>query len=329
MSDDKKTTPPAEGGGGNPANSTIQPCLSCSVSITPKPLKLCGATPTGGVTAAGSPGGGGFAWSSDNPEVASAGGGATATVTGNKSGTANITVTYSPAGCGPCTDTVPVTVCICTPVSGGGRLYAYARKSVANLTGAAARIKTRWGKVCCEDLPCNKAGKKNAYVNISRGGSWAQTGYRRYREDGSTTAKNMRYTEMNGSDYKRKDWPGDAPAEGSSHDYRIELDPSTGTWTFYYDGATPPASAFQDDGWKDSSGSVVNWPGEILNREDDMPGTSGDKCNFTNCQYRVGGGSFVDAGIAAANLINDDNSEFGIELVSGKAFNMWDKKPNP
>ncbi len=328
MSDGNKTTPPAQGGGGAPANGPTQPCVSCSVTVTPKPLKICGAAPSGTLTATGTPGGGGFAWSSDNTAVATvSGSGATATVTGVATGNANITVTYSPSGCGPCTDTVPVKVCICTPVAGGGRLYAYAHKSVANLTGAKAKIKTRWGKVCCEDLPCTEVGKKNAYVNISRAGSWAQTGYRRLRNAGSSTPSNMRYTEMNGSVYKRKDETATAPAEGSVHEYRIELDAGTGTWDFLYDGTS--WSTFQDNGWKNSSGSVVNWPGEILNKEDDMPGSAGDKCNYTECQYRVSGGSFVDAGLTASNLTNDDASEFGIELVSGTAFNMWDKIPNP
>lgn len=329
MSDGNKTTSPTSGDGGKPAGSATVPCTSCSVSISPKPLKVCGSSPAA-LTATGSPAGGSFAWSSDNTAVATvSGSGSSATVTGKATGSANIKVTYSPAGCGPCSDTVAAKVCVCTPVAGGGRLYAYAQKSIANLTGGKAKIKTRWGKLCCEDIPCNDVAKKNAYVNISRGGNWAQTGYRRYRNAGSTTPSNMRYTEMNGATYKRKDKPEDAPAEGTVHEYRIELDPSTGTWDYYYDG-DPFPSSFQDDAWKDSSGSVINWPGEILNKEDDMPGTSGDKCSFTECQYRVDGStSFVDAGIRDSNLHNDDSSEFGIDRTSGTAFNIWDKKPNP
>ena len=71
----------------------------------------------------------------------------------------------------------------------------------------------------------------------------------------------------------------------------------------------------------------MHWPGELKNKEDDMPGTSGDKCNFTECQYRVDGAAYVDAGFAAGDIHTSDASEWGAERVSDTAFNIWDKKP--
>ena len=67
-------------------------------------------------------------------------------------------------------------------------------------------------------------------------------------------------------------------------------------------------------------GQDVQWTGEVLNKEDDMPGTAGDKCSFTKCQYKVAGAAYVDAGIRAADVKSDDSSEFGSERVSGTAF---------
>jgi len=328
MSDDKAPTSPTAGSGAAPANSPAKQCTTCTVTLNAKDIKICGANKTRDVKATGTPGGGSYTFSSGDPDVASVtGSDDTGTIKAKKQGTSTIKVTYNVAGCSPCTDTAVVKTCICNPKSGGGRFYAYAQKSKANLNGGKAKIKTHYGKLCCEDMGCTDLGKNNAYVNISSGGKWAQTGYRRIRNDGSTTYTKMRYTEMNGAVYKRKDDTAGAPAEGTTHEYRIELDTATGTWDYLFDGTS--WSTFLDNGWKDTSGSVVQWPGELVNKEDDMMGTSADKCNFTECQYRTTAkADFVDAGITATDLRTDDSSEWGIELVSGTAFNIWDKNPN-
>lgn len=311
-----------------PTNGTTVSC-NCTVTLSPADVKLCGVGNTRDVIATGTPSGGTYSFSSSDTAVATvSGSGDTGTITAVAQGTAVITVTYNVSGCMPCTDTVTANVCVCTPASPATRHYAFAQKRATNLTGGKATIKTRYGKLCCEHMGCTDLAKNNAYVNISNGGKWAQTGYRRIRNAGSTTYTKMRYTEMNGSVYKRKDDTPGAPAEGSSHDYRVELDSSTGTWTFYYDSTA--WSTFTDNGWKDIGGVVVQWPGEIINKEDDMPGSSGAKCNFTDCKYRTGtSASYVDAGLTAGDLHTDDATEWGIELVSVTAFNIWDKKPNP
>src|SRR6185503_18511158 len=182
----KGTTPPASEDGGTPADSTTASCPgnTCTVALSPKDIKLCGVGKTKEVTATGTPGGGAYAFKSSADSVASvAGNNEKGTISAVAQGAAVITVTYSTAGCTPCTDTVTVKVCTCTPKSAGGRWYANAKKSVSKLIGVKAKIKTRYGKICCEDEGCStETGYHVVYINVSNtSGSvkWAQTGYGR------------------------------------------------------------------------------------------------------------------------------------------------------
>ena len=235
----------------------------------------------------------------------------------------------SPSGCSPCTDTANVKVCTCTPKSGGGRYYAYARKSVSKLIGGSVKIKTRYGKICCEDEGCNtKTGYHVVYVNVSNDSGavkWAQAGYGRERNAGSTAIKKYRYAEMNGDVYKVNYDTSHAPAEGTVHSYACDLNKSTGKWTFSYDGTA--WENYTDNFWKGKTGTIVQWVGEIFNKEDDMPGTSADKCKMTECKYRKEGDPYKDAGLTATDMVTNDASEWGSEHVSGTSFNIWDKKP--
>lgn len=323
------STAPASGpSSSSPPGATV-PCPSpCTVTISPKPLAICGAGTTGTLTATGSPSGGGFAWSTSDAAVATVtGSGNTATVTGVAAGKAVIKATYSPAGCPPCTDTVEVKVCTCT----AGRKYAYALKHEAKLIGVKATIKTRYGKLCCEDEGCNTADAYHVvYANISNNSGktiWAQSGYGRERNPGSTTINTYRYAEMNGKTYKVNYDTGNAPTEGSTHTYQCDLNRAKGKWTFKQDGTA--WQTYADKSWKNKTGTDFQYTGEIYNTEDDMPGTAADKCNFTACQYRVAGKAYQDAGLVAGDVNSDDANEWGAEWISGTEFNIWDKKPLP
>lgn len=332
MSDEKPPTQPNAGSGsGTPPNTPSQECKACAVTLNPKDIKICGANKTKEVTAAGTPGGGSYSFKSSDTAVASVtGSGEKGTIKGVKQGTAVITVTYTVAGCTPCTDTVNVKVCTCTPAGGGGRFYAYAGpKSVAKLIGGKAKIKTRYMKICCEDEGCNTdTGYHVVYVNVSNNSGdmkWAQTGWGRERSAGSTAIKKYRYAEMQGDVYKVNYDTANAPADGTTHEYRCDLDKAAGKWTFSYDGTA--WENYADNFWKNKTGTDVQWTGEIFNKEDDMAGTSGDKCKFTECQYCVEGKAFKDAGLVAGDVNSDDASEWGAEHISGTEFNIWDKKP--
>ncbi len=110
MTNGASPTPPASGDGGSPADGGPDAC-SCTVTISPKPISLCGTGKTASLTAAGSPGGGSYSWSTSNGGVATvSGAGDSATVEPKNPGTADIKVTYTVSGCSPCSDTVSVTV---------------------------------------------------------------------------------------------------------------------------------------------------------------------------------------------------------------------------
>jgi hypothetical protein len=336
MSSKKEPTNPNAGpGAAAPADATVKPCpgAGCTVTLSPKDIKLCGAGKTKEVTATGSPAGGTYTFSSSDASIATVTGASNkGTIKAVAQGKIVVTVTYTSSGCAPCTDTANVSVCTCTPKGGGGRFYAHAGpKDVADLIGIKAKIKTRYGKVCCEDEGCSTDSAYHVvYANISNSAGtlqWAQTGYGRERNPGSAAAKKYRYAEMNGSAYLVKYDTDNPPAEGSVHEYRCDLDKAAGKWSYKQDGTE--WKNFQDNAWKAMKGTSVQWTGEIFNKEDDMVGTAGDKCAFTECQYCVDGKAYQDAGLVAADVQSDDNSEWGAEFVSATAFNIWDKKPLP
>lgn len=331
MSDDKTPTSPSSGPGATSLPGGAPPCAGpCNIALSTKDLKICGAGLTKEITATGNPPGGTYAFSSGDGSVATvATAGDKGTVTGVKQGRAVITATYTPPGCAACSDTVNVKVCTCTPHGGGGRYYTHAGKVVASVIGASTKIKTRYGKVCCEDEGCSTVSAYHVvYVNVSNNSGatkWAQSGFGRERTAGSAAIKSYRYAEMNGNAYKVNYDTSNAPAEGSVHQYECNLNKTTGKWTFLYDGTA--WENFADDFWKGTTGTDVQWTGEIFNKEDDMPGTSGNKCSFTNCKYHKEGTAYADAGLVAGDVRSDDNAEWGAEHVSGTAFNIWDKSP--
>jgi hypothetical protein len=335
MSSKKEPTNPNAGpGAAAPADATVKPCpgAGCTVTLSPKDIKLCGAGKTKEVTATGSPAGGTYTFSSSDASIATVTGASNkGTIKAVAQGKIVVTVTYTSSGCSPCTDTANVSVCTCTPKSGGGRYYAHATKAAANLIGVKAKIKTRYGKICCEDEGCStETGYHVVYANVSNNSGstkWAQTGYGRERNSGSTAIKKYRYAEKKGDSYKVNYDTANAPSEGSVHTYQCDLDSTTGKWSFLFDGSA--WENFTDNYWKTATGTDTHWVGEIFNKEDDMPGTAADKCAFTECQMRASGHAYQDAAFVAGDMRTDDANEWGAELVSGTAFNIWDKKPLP
>lgn len=196
------------------------------------------------------------------------------------------------------------------------------------LIGVKANIKTRYGKLCGE--PSSSAfASSRAFTDVSNetgAVKWAQTGFLRMRNAGSTTIAQYRYAEMQGDQPQpQKIFDAqNAPAEGTTNEYKCDLDRTTGTWSFFYAGTV--WKSFQDDFWKNATGTTVQWTGEIYNKEDDMPGTEANKCNFSACRYNVDG-IYQDAGLVPANVASNDPNEWGAEWVSGTAFNIWDKNP--
>ena len=108
MSDGKPATPPTAGpGAGTPAASPVQHCASCTVTLTPADIKICGAGSTSVITAVGTPAGGTYSFSSSNASRASLSGtGDRGTITAVAQGRAVVKVIYNVSGCPPCEATV-------------------------------------------------------------------------------------------------------------------------------------------------------------------------------------------------------------------------------
>ena len=86
--------------------------------------------------------------------------------------------------------------------------------------------------------------------------------------------------------------------------------------------------AYLDGAWVNAAGDGVGWTAEIYNFEDDMAGTAGNKCPFTNCGYKQSGdGTYRNPGISASDIFSNDSNEWGIEAAGSDAINIWDKKP--
>jgi hypothetical protein len=221
---------------------------------------------------------------------------------------------------------------VCTCSSGSLYHYTTAFKTVANLVGVKASIKTRYGKLCCEGV-ATTAAHSVTYMNISMAGTplrWAQTGYGRARSPGSRTIANDHYLEVRGGadEYFIQLDRVAPPPEGSTHGYQITLDKSTGKWTAGYD-ANGTWFEHTSPGWRNKTGATVQWTGEILNEDDDMSGTDADKCEFRGCAYQQDGASFTDAALTNTEVRSDDAPRWGVLRLSGTSFCIWDKAPNP
>lgn len=192
------------------------------------------------------------------------------------------------------------------------------------MIGVSCTIKTRYGELCCEYFSDEATFSAAVCGTRDVNDGWSEAGYDRRRFGGSTTIKTHRYVwvEGSGSWYEFDD--PNAPSGGTSHSYKCELDKSTGEWTFYFDDTA--WISHTDTYWKHAGASALYW-GEIYHVENDMPGTSSFKCNFTNCRYKIDGGSYQSAGLTAANVISDDLNEWGAGYVDPNSFNIWDKYP--
>jgi hypothetical protein len=115
-----------------------------------------------------------------------------------------------------------------------------------------------------------------------------------------------------------------------SHSYRIELNTSTGTWTAYFDNATWTDGAFTHSNWVNLTGDHIEYYGEVLIKESDLPGTTTNHCRFSNCNYRATGGTCnTSAGLAQGGMVNDYAADWDTSWIDGSTFEIWDENPLP
>jgi len=234
----------------------------------------------------------------------------------------------------------------CAPrIVGGqdGRWHAGAIKSVPRLIGCKATIDTMEMR-----LPCEGSATFDSFSTVWTGitnhsvTKWAQIGITRRRSAGSAAIVQYRKFEVMAGpaagDYHNS-IANDAafPAIGTSQEYECVLTPATGRWDFFIAGAN--VDHFTNAGWVNGTGDRVDYTAEVYDLGSQMAGTTAQKCHITNCQFKTGTptssssssglaiGSYVDAGLVAANLTVGDASEHGVSLVSAKAIDVWDKNP--
>ncbi len=216
-----------------------------------------------------------------------------------------------------------------------GRKYTQLQNDISGLNGLEARIKTRYGKVCSEGVgPDDGFGVVNCSLKKTNQPMWGQIGYgyERYHDWVIQTIYYW-YWEVKESGpiprYRYEDFCCPLlPLEGDVHLYRCELDETNGLWKFFMDDTINWVDTVYSADWFVTAGLAVI-SGEILNFEDDMAGTFSDKCHITDCRYRISGQGFQNFYLQSNHFVSDDLNEWGIQRVSGNAFNIWDKNPQP
>jgi hypothetical protein len=204
-----------------------------------------------------------------------------------------------------------------------------------------ARIRTRFGTLCCEPLPNQPWALQCAWVGVTNPTGptaatfvWAQTGYQKWRHNG--VIRSARFWEVNGSTYNKTLTA--APAQNSTHTYACELIAPAPTgnavWQFRFNGVN--WGQYTDPNWTGFGhfGNRADYTGEIHNFEDDMPGSSAppaaNTCLFTNCQYRKFNattlipGPWQPAGLVAADVRSRNPAKWGARFISATSFEIWD-----
>ena len=171
-----------------------------------------------------------------------------------------------------------------------------------------------------------------AFADVSyefQGGQyWAQSGFFRERPGAYSGYNRGRYFEIQGYGYRQQmDSILRVPAEGSEHNYRIEMNLYTGTWEAAYDDTVWFVWA-NDPFWQNTPGNSIQWTGEIYGYETDMPGTYTSPCTIKACSLKTTSSVFYQsAGIRSDSLFGSNFSEWQIQYMSPTQVNIWDVNP--
>ena len=242
------------------------------------------------------------------------------------------------------------TVC-CTNEANGGlrRYYAGVIKDVGNAVRVSAKIATKYGWLCGQGTPTEDTVQTHSGAWVGMQGNippatatdFIQFGYMRMRSTApQTTYMTIVFFEMSPVNaqmnymfiYDLPDVP--EPVLGTAYYYSVELDTSSATITYAFDGYGTPFSA---TAWQDHATlSYVRWTGEIDARESDMPGTENDPCKFTDCRYRLSDeASPMSADFSLTDYIGvtpqkgNRPDEWATEFVlGGDELSIWDVNPH-
>lgn len=197
---------------------------------------------------------------------------------------------------------------------------------------ASAKIETRWGKLCGESTNSSEYAHRGAHLNLSNSGRniFAQMGYLRYRYGGEIDS--AFYVEIQGNNYDRHYGSEfivpiyGAPAEGREVTYRIEVDTTSGNWSYFIDGGL--VDQFGDFAWVNTFADELSVVGEIYGRESDIPGTTANPCEFSSYLVQFNTGQWAWPQFDSTHVRNPDTLEWSTHLAAA-SFSIWDKRLQP
>ena len=219
------------------------------------------------------------------------------------------------------------------------KFYAGAPKYVTDCIGSFATITTNNVVLDCESKNATFEDGSWVFTGVTRfvenptiaNTLWAQTGYRRTRNEGGSRVFWDRFCEVKHG----PNIPGDIhvavqafPTPGT-HTYESRLNTDNGLWTFKYDGTDWYHYAGDPAGWTGKTGNRIEYNGEISHKLTQMAGKppEAQKCKFTVCRYHTTAQLFINPNLNGNDLWNYDAAEWGEEVVAVDAVNIWDKKP--
>jgi hypothetical protein len=191
--------------------------------------------------------------------------------------------------------------------------------------------------LACEGAGGNFLAASAAWVNISDAdGAWAQIGWTRVRDAGSTTIRRVVYIELTWGtigqpgtpgyyQYREFSDPGDSPNE-----YRIELDQSTGIWHYYFAGTEltftnyPSASI---DSWQQNYGTQAKWCCEIHDLGSYIAGTTSNHFSMSSCQFWEPSTSFFWSNAGFSNFNPVPRPDYDENITGTSTIEMWDTRP--
>ncbi|MCX6828288.1 MAG: hypothetical protein NT002_03255 [candidate division Zixibacteria bacterium] len=225
-------------------------------------------------------------------------------------------------------DTANCHISCCT----GGRKYAQIQKVKEDVVAIKANIATRYGRLC-NSVGIIRNAFSVAYINIFMhdGNEWAQMGYGMERDSAFGDAIfPFKYCEVKGAEITPTAWYDrvDYPQPSQYHIYASELDPTDGTWLFKYDGVI--FRSIPDEFWINKFGEAIGWSAEILNFEDDMVGTTYEKCEFTTCGYKtVNDQNYLNPYFQDYEPYSDEPLEWIIMRTGDNSILIYDNNPQP
>jgi hypothetical protein len=213
--------------------------------------------------------------------------------------------------------------------------YAGVRDSTGECyTGVSCDLTTYYGKLC-NGLDTSVQAHSLAYMAVVKhpfsNSKWAQTGYVRLRKRGIFGFRECWFIEVQGDNHRVKGAIApyfEGPNPGTVNSYEILVDSIDGRWCAFFNG--PFRDSLQDNYWIRTYGTYIDFSGEILQPETDMPGTSSSKVLFSNCRYSTQSEFWDHVPDLNGNPNNahySDWNEWRVVIDGDDALEIWDVNP--